>query len=332
MTKLVMATIGVGSLLLLPLTAARAASNAPSCGATITGELTLKADLVCRSGHGLVLSGGATLNCGGHRVIGGNHSGQYGIYVRDGANAVVRYCVVEGFEVGIRLRDAHGATVRDSVARDNLRYGIEVTQQSTGAHIEGNQILDNGDEGIHLSGPDDRDAGHEIVDNAIEGNAAEGIYLLMSHGSLIAGNAIRDHGAAGIYVKGSDRNAIDGNTLTNDPLQLVYGSRDNVLTNNFIVGQQIRFKEASNNYVYKLSVRADRGRPSVGYDFIGASDNVIVDSQAANPADYDIRAATNSTNNVFTRFSVPAKLKCSVDHSSSVSVTNNRGVALACGR
>jgi parallel beta-helix repeat protein len=324
--------IGIGFVWLLSLSAARAASNAPACGATITGSLTLKADLVCRSGHGLVLSGGATLNCGGHRLIGGNHSGQYGIYIRDGDNAVVRYCVVEGFEVGIRLRGASGATVRDSVARENLRYGIEVTQESTGAHIQSNEILDNGDEGVHLSGPDDRDAGHEVLDNTIEGNAAEGIYLLMSHGSLIAGNAIRDHGAAGIYVKGSARNTIDGNTLINDPLQLVYGSHDNVLTDNLIVGQQIRFKEASNNYVYKLTVRADRGRPSVGYDFMSSSGNLIVDSQAANPSDYDIRAATNSVDNVFTRFSVPAKLECSVDATSSVSVTNLRGATLACGR
>lgn len=324
--------IGVGSLLLLPITSARAAPKALVCGATLTGAVTLKADLVCRSGHGLVVSGGAALNCGGHRLTGGGQSGQYGIYIRDGANALVRNCVAEGFEVGIRLRGAKGATVKDSVARDNLRYGIEVTQQSTGALIQDNQVLDNGDEGIHLSGPADRDAGHKILDNTIEGNAAEGIYIFMSNGSLIAGNTIRDHGAAGIYVKGSARNTIDGNTLINDPLQLVYGSQQNVLTDNVIVGQQIRFKEASDNYVYNLTVRAAGGTPSVAYEFMSSSDNRVVDSQAVTPSDYDIRAATNSTNNVFTRFSVPSTLDCSVDQSSSVSVTSDRGATLACGR
>lgn len=332
MTKRFAIVIGVGSLLLLPMASARAAAKAPTCGAIVTGTVTLKADLVCRSGHGLVVSDGATLNCGGHRITGGGQLGQYGIYVRDGTKAVVRNCVAEGFEVGIRLRAAKGATVRDSVAQDNLRYGIEVTQESTGALIQGNQILDNGDEGIHLSGPADLDARHKILDNTIDGNVAEGIYLLQSNGSLIAGNTIRDHGAAGIYVKGSARNTIDSNTLINDPLQLVYGSQQNVLTDNIIIGQQIRFKEASNNQVYNLSVRAEGGRPGVAYDFASSSGNLIMDSQAVNPSDYDIHAATNSTNNVFTRFSVPATLDCSVDQSSSVSVTNSHGTTLACGR
>jgi parallel beta-helix repeat protein len=314
------------------MTSASAAPKVPSCGAIITGALKLTADLVCRNGHGLVVNGGATLNCGGHRITGGNRAGQYGIYVRDGAKAVVTNCIAARFEVGIRLRGANGATVSDSVAQDNVRYGIEVTQQSTGALILRNQVLDNGDEGIHLSGPVDQDAGHKILDNRIEGNVAEGIYLFLSNGSLIAGNTMRDHGAAGIYIKGSARNTIDGNTLINDPLQLVYGSRENVLTDNIIVGQQIRFKEASNNYVYNLSVRGDGGRPSVAYDFMSSSDNLVMDSQAVKPADYDIRAATNSTNNVFTRFSVPARLDCSVDKSSSVSVTNGGGAPLACGR
>jgi len=330
MTKRFAVVIGVGSLLLLPMASARAAAKAPTCGAIVTGTVTLKADLVCRSGHGLVVSGKATLNCGGHRITGGDQLGQYGIYVRDGAKAVVRNCVAERFEVGIRLRAAKGATIRDSVVQDNLRYGIEVTQESTGALIHGNQILDNGDEGIHLSGPAVLDAGHKILDNTIDGNVAEGIYVFQSNGSLIAGNTIRDHGAAGIYVKGSARNTIDGNTLINDPLQLVYGSQQNVLTDNIIIGQQIRFKEASNNQVYNL--RAEGGRPSVAYDFASSSNNLIVDSQAVNPFDYDISAATNSTNNVFTRFSVPATLECSVDQSSSVSVTNGHGTPLACGR
>ena len=123
--------------------------------------------------------------------------------------------------------------------------------------IEKNQVLDNGDEGIHLSGPDDVDAAHVILDNVIGGNALEGIYLLGSNGNLIAGNTVRDHGAAGIYVKGSDRNTLDANTLINDPLHLVYGSTQNVLTGNTIVGQQIRFKEASDNQVYGMTVRTD---------------------------------------------------------------------------
>ena len=194
-----------------------------------------------------------------------------------------------------------GGLIKPNVTQNNLRYGIEDTNGSTAIRITSNQVLHNGDEDIHLSGPDDRDAGHQIVNNTVDGNALEGIHVLRSNGDLIAGNTVRDHGAAGIYVKESDRNTLDANTLINDPIQLVYGSSLSVLTGNTIVGQQIRFKEASDNQVYGLTVRAEGGRPSVAYEFMSASRNRIADSEAIEAASYDIRAAAGSMGNVFTR-------------------------------
>ncbi len=319
-------------LLSASLPTAEAAPPTIACGATITGAAVLAADLFCATGHGLVVRNGAALDCAGHRITGGDRTGQYGIYVRDGAGAVVRNCVAEHFEVGIRVRGMRAGVLKHNVAQDNLRYGIEVTQGSTAMRIAKNQVLDNGDEGIHLSGPDGVDAAHVILDNVIGGNALEGIYLLGSHGNLIAGNTIRDHGAAGIYVKGSDRNTLDANTLINDPLHVVYGSTQNVLTGNTIVGQQIRFKEASDNQVYGMTVRTKGGKPSVAYELMDSARNVISDSRVTAPSDYDIRATTGSTGNVFTRFSVTSTLDCSVDTSSSVRVSNGSGAALACGK
>jgi parallel beta-helix repeat protein len=325
---------GIGLLLLTTSPAPASAAPAPiKCGATIIGAAVLTADLVCPSGHGLVVVGrSAALDCAGHRITGGDRTGQYGIYVRDGAGAVVRNCVAERFEVGIRVRGMQGGVLKKNVAQDNLRYGIEVTQGSTAMRIQKNLVLDNGDEGIHLSGPDNVDAAHAIVDNTVGGNALEGIYLLGSHGNLIAGNTVRDHGAAGIYVKDSDRNRLDANTLINDPIHLVYGSTQNVLTDNTIVGQQIRFKEASDNQVHRMTVRTEGGRPSVAYELMSSARNVIADSQVTAPSGYDIRATTGSTGNVFTRFSVTSILDCSVDASSSVRVSNGGGAALACGK
>jgi parallel beta-helix repeat protein len=323
---------GISLLLSVSLTPAEAAPTTIKCGATITGAAVLTADLFCPTGHGLVVRSGAVLDCAGHRITGGDRTGQYGIYVRDGAGAVVRNCVAERFEVGIRVRGMRGGVLKKNVAQDNLRYGIEVTQGSTAIRIAKNQVLDNGDEGIHLSGPDGVDAAHMILDNTVAGNALEGIYLLGSNGNLIAGNTVRDHGAAGIYVKSSDRNTLDGNTFINDPIQLVYGSTQNVLTGNTIVGQQIRFKEASDNQVYGMTVRTEAGRPSVAYELMSSARNVISDSQVTAPSDYDIRATASSTGNVFTRFSVTSTLDCSVDTSSSVRVSNSSGAALACGK
>jgi parallel beta-helix repeat protein len=323
---------GITLLLSASLPTADAAPPTIKCGATVTGAAVLTADLFCPTGHGLVVRNGAVLDCAGHRVTGGDRTGQYGIYVRDGAGAVVRNCVAERFEVGIRVRGMRGGVLKHNTAQDNLRYGIEVTQGSTAIRIARNQVLDNGDEGIHLSGPDGVDAANMILDNVVGGNALEGIYLLGSHGNLIAGNTIRDHGAAGIYVKGSDRNTLDTNTLINDPLHIVEGSTQNVLTGNTIVGQQIRFKEASDNHVYGMTVRTKRGNPTVAYELMSSARNVITDSQVTAPSDYDIRATSGSTGNVFTRFSVLSTLDCSVDTSSNVRVTNGLGALLACGK
>ena len=309
---------------------ARAAPLA--CGATVAGAVTLTTDLVCANGHGLVVAPGAALNCGGHRISGGDRTGQYGIYVRDGANTTVKNCVVSGFEVGIRVRGMKNGTLKQNVSQDNLRYGIELTQGSTGVRVKANQVLDNGDEGIHVSGPEDRDAGHQLVNNVVDGNALEGIYLLRTNGNLIARNTIRDHGAAGIYVKDSDRNAVDRNTFVNDPIHVVYGSTLNVFSDNTIVGQQIRFKEASNNEVRGLIVRAESGRPSVAFEFMQASGNVVADSQALAAGDYDIRATEGSTGNVFTRLTVSPRLDCSVDRTSSVHVTDSRDAPVTCGK
>jgi parallel beta-helix repeat protein len=308
---------------------AMAAAKPIKCGATVSGSVTLKADLVCASGHGLVVGNGAILDCAGHRVSGGNQLGQYGIYVR-GSNAVVRNCVAQRFEVGIRVRNAMQATVTNNISRGNFRYGMELTQGSSAALIQGNTIADNGDEGIHVSGPDGSDAAHQILDNTFDGNENEGIYLFQTNGNLIDGNAIRDQGAAGIYVKGSSRNTISNNTLINDPLQLVYGAQQNLLSDNTIIGQSIKFNQASNNQVHRLSVQASGGRPSVAYDFANSSGNVIVDSEAIDPVDYSIRAKSTSTNNVFERLSVLPSLHCSIETGSSVSVTSDRGAALAC--
>ena len=241
---------------------------------------------------------------------------------------MVKNCVAERFEVGIRVRGVRGGVLKQNIAQDNLRYGIEVTQGSTEIRIEKNRVLDNGDEGIHLSGPDYVDAGNMVLDNIVGGNALEGIYVLRSHGNLIAGNTVRDHGAAGIYVKGSDRNTLDANTLINDPIHVAYGSAQNVLTDNTIVGQQVRFKEASDNQVYGMTVRTKRGRPGVAYELLGSARNVITDSQVTAASDHDIRATSGSTDNVFTASGWRPPSTVPSTASSSVRVTNGFGAAL----
>jgi parallel beta-helix repeat protein len=307
-----------------------AVAHAQGCGQTVTGTMTLTADLTCPTGHGLVVGSGATLDCAGHTLTGGDQPGQYGIYMRNVSNATVRNCTVEHFEIGIRLRQATNSTVQDSVAQHNTAYGIDVTT-STGALLQGNTVYNNRDEGIHVSGPTDRDAGHRIVGNTVNANAAEGVYLLGSHANTVTGNTIQNHARAGLYLTMSNRNTIERNTLTNDPIQLASGSQRNILRDNTITGERIKFDRASNNDVYNMSIRAQGRRPSNAYEFNQSPNNTIIDSEAINPVDHHIRAANASKDNAFTRFSTEPTLRCFVDSTSSVTVTSPNRKALGCG-
>jgi parallel beta-helix repeat protein len=321
-------TVGVCMAMLVLILGTYAVAQVPSCGQTVTGLVTLEDNLTCPTGNGLSLASNATLDCAGHILTGGDQSGQYGIYVRNVSNATVRNCKVEHFAVGIRLRQSTNSTLQNNVSQHNTTYGIEISA-STGALLQGNTVYNNSDEGIHVSGPSG-DAAHRIEGNTVNANADEGIYLLNTHANTIAGNTVHGHGTAGIYIKGSNRNTIDGNTFTNDPIQLVSGSQQNVLRNNTIIGQRIKFDGASNNQVDNLSIQELGGRPSNAYEFTQSSGNTIVDSQAIDPVDYHIRAANSSKNNVFTRFSVDSPLRCFVDGKSSVTVTNPAGTPLTC--
>ena len=217
------------------------AGHALSCGETVSATVVMKEDLFCPTGHGVVLGDGASLDCDGRKIVGGDAPGRYGVYANRVTDVSVQNCTIEHFEVGVRMRTATAATVQNSFIQHNTAYGIELTQSSTGALIQGNTITNNSDEGCHLSGPTDRDAAHRVVGNVVTNNSVEGIYLLNANGNTIENNLISGQGTAGIYLNSSDRNAITGNMLTNDPIQLAGGSRFNILRSNTVMGQRIKF-------------------------------------------------------------------------------------------
>ena len=79
-------------------------------------------------------------------------------------------------------------------------------------------------------------------------------------------------------------------------------------------------------------MRAEGARPSVAYDFMSGSRKLIADSASIEAASYDIRATSGSMGNVFTQFSGPARVDCSIDQTSGVSVTNDSGAPVPCGQ
>src|SRR5262245_44370130 len=96
-----------------------AAVDAQSCGSTIAGTVPLTANLACPTGHGLVLTDGATLDCAGHSITGGDQPGQYGVYVLNASASTVKNCTVAHFQIGIRLVGATNATIAQNVTQYN---------------------------------------------------------------------------------------------------------------------------------------------------------------------------------------------------------------------
>jgi parallel beta-helix repeat protein len=324
-------TLKLTLLICLFLLVSKSSAHGLSCGETVTGTIILTANLICPSTHGLRMGEGATLDCGGHHIIGSDVTGQYGIYVRGVSQVLVQNCVVEHFEVGIRLRGSTNSTLQGNTLQHNTRYGLEITGGSRGAMVRGNTVYNNSDEGIHVSGPSNGDAGHSLLENTLDNNSLEGIYLLNSSANVVANNTISNHGAAGIYLSGSARNRIESNYLNNDPVQLISGSHSNELTDITIVGQRLKLDGASGNTMKRFSIQEQGGRPSNAYDLNNASNNEIIDSEAIEPVDFHIRAADGSKNNIFTHFLAVPALQCFVDKQSNVVVTDALGEALPCG-
>jgi parallel beta-helix repeat protein len=303
-----------------------------NCGGKVQGTVTLTSDMNCPRGHGLYVASNAILDCNGHKILGNESKGSYGLYLRDVSNATVRNCTVEHFEVGIRLRNAKTSAVQNSFSQNNTRYGLEITGGSAGNLIQQNIIYNNSDEGVHISGPGDGNSSNQITGNTVDNNDAEGIYLLNSNNNQIRNNTIQNHGTAGIYIKNSRNNRFSGNTVTNDPVQLVSGSTENTFDHDTIIGNRIKFDSASGNTIQAMSIREQGGRPSNAYDLTRSSNNTITDSEAIDPEEYAIRAADSSVNNQFIRFTATPRLRCYTDNRSNVSITGPDGEALQCLR
>lgn len=115
----------------------------------------------------------------------------------------------------------------------NQQHGIVLAASAQGL-VEGNIVVANGGNGIHVTGPDE--IGHEIVGNAIgldavsnlhgnvAGNGGHGIYISGASGTRIGAaeppanrgekrNAIAHNGKDGVHVLAGTRNAILRNLI-----------------------------------------------------------------------------------------------------------------------
>jgi parallel beta-helix repeat protein len=202
----------VGIALALSISATSRALADPSCGDTLTADVTLSADLTCTNpGYdGLIIGGnGVTLDLNGHTITG---PGIVGIRIV-GANATVintakRPGTIKGFGYGVYLNPTQGARV------------VRLTLTGNGKGIEAGFAHSN-----------------IISGNVISGNSQDGIRLGASSHNWIGGNTVSKNDFGIALADGSDANIVSGNNVSknrNFGIDVFCGSDSNIILHNSV--------------------------------------------------------------------------------------------------
>lgn len=208
------------------------------CGDTVVTDYLLTSDLgPCPrlpgsrvDTVGLSVSSGVTLDCQGHKILGPKDTLNNAFGIRIGArlaptvarNATVRNCEIAHFWWGIYVQKAENILIENNTLRDNgwkdltkngTGYGLDVAN-SQYVTVRNNVILNNGNEGFHLS-----HAAHNTVEgNLFADNGVEQLYLYFADDNVIREN-VASGGKQSLEMRFSNRNAFSYNQWINSPKQ-----------------------------------------------------------------------------------------------------------------
>jgi len=179
----------------------------PACGATITKNTTLTANIGPCSGAGLTIgANGITLNCAGHTISGASGNNYIGISLSGVTQVTVEKCKVTGFFNGFYLLSSFSNKLTGNTASKNKDAGFSLSS-SSGNTLTGNTAKSNY-WGFFLYGS---------PTNTFTGNTANsnlwGFYLLSSSGNTLTGNTANKNKNDGFYLDpSSSSNIITTNT------------------------------------------------------------------------------------------------------------------------
>ena len=165
----------------------------PVCGATITKNTTLTANIGPCSGAGLIIgANGITLNCAGLTISGKKGNTNDGIYLNGVTGVTVKNCKVTGFFDGFYLDSSSSNTLTKNTADSNGR----------GCNNDGFTLADS--------------SGNTLTKNTANSNGEHGFSLLESSGNSLLGNTANGNGilcgGIGFYVFDSSSNTLTKNT------------------------------------------------------------------------------------------------------------------------
>ncbi|HXZ89845.1 MAG TPA: right-handed parallel beta-helix repeat-containing protein [Candidatus Dormibacteraeota bacterium] len=269
----------------------------PVCGATITTNTTLTANIGPCSGNGLIIgANGITLNCAGHTITATTGNTNEGITVKGQTKVTVENCKVTGFYVGIDLYfSSTSNTLTGNTANKNAYYGFSLSGSSSSNNIlTRNTANNNAYYGFYLSGS----SNNILTKNTANGNTLIGFSLSFSSSNTLSGNTANSNALAGFYLTGScSENRFTGNTANNDKNFgfALYGGSSNTLTRNTANHNVDGFffsDSSSNSLTGNTANKNDRG-----FHLYGSSSNTLTDNTASyNDADGFLLEASSSSN------------------------------------
>jgi parallel beta-helix repeat protein len=165
------------------------------CGATITQDTALTADIIGCSGPAVVIGApGIVLDMGGHTATGARGNRAHGILNVGHADVVVRNGTVRGFGLyGVRLAQADRNVVENMRLDRNLT-GIGLVDSTDGV-FRGSVVTDSGFVGVNLTGGDR----NSVTGNRILRSRGQAVFVQHSVSEaggahLVSGNTIRGNG------------------------------------------------------------------------------------------------------------------------------------------
>jgi len=165
----------------------------PTCGASVSGSVTLAADLTGCTGDGLVVvANGTVINLNGHTISGtGVASGVYNI---GNTSVTVKNGAITGFANGVSWVGGSSGTLQGLRVFDNVQIGFYIDAKVS---LTGNVSTHNGANGIHVDVHTD---GAAISGNRVLSNAGKGIFVNTQHAVSVTGNVANGNGSDGIWL------------------------------------------------------------------------------------------------------------------------------------
>ncbi len=214
--------------------AADASGRDVACGATLTSDTKLRADLTNCPGDGLVIGkDGITLDLGRRTIDGAGAEDTTGIRLNGRRNVKIKGGTVQEFGVGIALDGSDGNRVDGVTVRASAGRGVNALNGSDRNVFSDLQSTGNLT-GIAITAS----TGNVVRGSALTSNEFTGVLLFGATHTRVEGNRVAGNIANGIaVVEGSSENAVLANAVQGSDTGLIIdSSQRNLLSLNRVSG------------------------------------------------------------------------------------------------